>query len=131
MRLKSIDWGQMVRNMAGDPLGEREVKGTVKVGGGNWMVWGCMGWNGVGIVCEVEGSMNAEQYVSILEECLLRSMEESDVDEEDIIFQQDNDPKYMSYPIHLHFSSEVLDVRSDQIHTGSVTISFFIHILFI
>ncbi|KAG2738833.1 hypothetical protein P692DRAFT_20652012, partial [Suillus brevipes Sb2] len=65
----------------GDPLGEREVKGTVKFGGGNLMVWGCMGWNG---------------YISILEECLLRSMEESGVDEEDIIFQQDNDPKHTS-----------------------------------
>jgi hypothetical protein len=29
------------------------------------MVWGCMIWNGVGILCEVEGRMNAEQYVSI------------------------------------------------------------------
>jgi hypothetical protein len=38
----------------------------------------------------------------------------------------------VSYPIHLCFSSEVLDTRSDpQIHTGSVTTSFFIHILFI
>jgi len=60
------------------------------------MVWDCMGWNGVGILCEVEESMNSEQYVFILEECLLRSMEESDVDEEDITFQQDNDPKHTS-----------------------------------
>jgi hypothetical protein len=37
----------------------------------------------------------------------------------------------VSHPIHLHFSSKVLDVRSDQICTGSVMISFFIHILFI
>jgi len=38
----------------------------------------------------------------------------------------------LSYPIHLRFSSKVPDTRSDpQIHTGSVTISFFIHILFI
>jgi hypothetical protein len=39
--------------------------------------------------------------------------------------------RLVSYPIHSRFSSEVLDVRSDQIRTGSVTISFFIHILFI
>jgi hypothetical protein len=81
---------------AGDPLGEREVKGTVKFGEGNLMVWSCMRWNGVGVLCEVEGRMNVKQYVSILEECLLRSMEESDINEEDNIFQQDNDPKYIS-----------------------------------
>jgi len=29
------------------------------------MVWGCMGWNGVGMLAKVEGKMNAEQYVDI------------------------------------------------------------------
>jgi len=38
------------------------------------MVWGCMGWNGVGQLAEVEGRMDAEQYVSILEDYLLPSM---------------------------------------------------------
>jgi transposase len=81
------DGQEYVWKRAGEPLGEKEVKGTLKFGGGNLMVWGCMGWNGVGIMCEVEGRMNAEQYVSILQECLLRSMEESGINEEDIIFQ--------------------------------------------
>jgi hypothetical protein len=36
---------------------------TVKHGGGNnLMVWGCMGWNGVGKLIGVQGKMNAEQY---------------------------------------------------------------------
>jgi len=70
---------------AGDPLKEKEVKGTLKFEGGNLMVWGYMGWNGVGILCEVEGRVNAEQYVSILEECLLKSMKELGIDEEGII----------------------------------------------
>jgi hypothetical protein len=84
----------------------------VKFGGGNLMVWGCMRWNGVGIVCEVEGSMNAEQYVSILEECLLRSMEESDVDEEDITFQQDNDLKHTSKLATKWFEDHDINVLS-------------------
>ena len=57
------------------------------------MIWDCVEWNEVGILCQVEGRMNAEQYISILGECLLRSMQKSKVDEEDIIFLQDNDPK--------------------------------------
>jgi len=56
-------------------------------------IWDGMEW---GILCEVVERMNAEQYVSILEEYLLRSIEESGIDEEDIVFQQDNDPKHTS-----------------------------------
>ena len=41
------------------------------------MIWGYMGWNGVGILAEMEGWMDAEQYVSILEDKLLPSMENS------------------------------------------------------
>ena len=40
--------------------------------------------------------MDAEQYVSILEDNLLSSMENSGIPKESIIFQQDNDPKHKS-----------------------------------
>ena len=47
----------------GEPLSDRTTTPTVKHGGGNnLMVWGCMGWNGVGKLEEVQGIMNAEQY---------------------------------------------------------------------
>ena len=75
---------------------EGEIQGTVKHGGGNIMVWGCMGWNGVGHLAEVEGRMDADQYVSILEDHMLPSLEESGISEEEVIFQQDNDPKHTS-----------------------------------
>ena len=55
------------------------------------MISGCIGWNGVRILSEVEGRMDAEQYVAILEEGMLQSMKESGIPEDDIIFQQDND----------------------------------------
>ena len=90
------DGRKYVWKVAGDPLQDREVQGTVKFGGGSLMVWGCMGWNGVGILAEVEGKMNAEQYVSILEGSLLPSMKNSGIPKESIIFQQDNDPKHSS-----------------------------------
>ena len=44
-----------------------------------------MGWNEVGILAEVEGRMNTEQYVSILEDNLLSSMEDYGISEENII----------------------------------------------
>ena len=40
----------------------------------------------MGILAEVEGSMDAEQYVSILEDNLLPNMENSGISEESIIF---------------------------------------------
>ena len=44
----------------------------------------------------MEGRMDAEQYMAILEQVLLQSMEESGIPEDDIIFQQDNDSKHTS-----------------------------------
>ena len=90
----------------GEPLQDKEVQGTVKFGGGSLIVWGCMGWNGVGILAEVEGRMDVEQYVSILEDNLLPSMENSGIPEESIIFQQDNDPKHSSKRAQNWFKSQ-------------------------
>ena len=56
------------------------------------MIWGCMGQNGAGIFVEMEGCMDAEQYVSILEDKLLPSIENSGLSKNSIIFQQDNNP---------------------------------------
>jgi len=73
------DGQEYVWKQKGEGLIEREIKGTVKFGGGNIMVWGCMGWNGVGQLAEIEGRMNADQYVSILEDHILPSLEESGI----------------------------------------------------
>ena len=56
------------------------------------MIWGCMGWNGVGKLVEVQEKMNAEQYCEILEDGLVESFEKLEMEEEKRIFQQDNDP---------------------------------------
>ena len=60
------------------------------------MVWGCMGWNGVGKLTEVEGKMDAVQYCEILDDGVVESFEKLEVEVEERIFQQDNDPKHTS-----------------------------------
>ena len=55
-----------------------------------------MGWNGAGVMTEVEGRMDAKQYVEILDGGLMESVENLEVDPEDFYFQQDNDPKHTS-----------------------------------
>ena len=73
------------------------------------MVWECMGQNGVGIFVEIEGWMDAEQYVSILEDKLLPRMENSGLSKKSIIFQQDNNPKYFFKRAQNWFKSQ--DIR--------------------
>ena len=49
-------------------LFDRTISPTVKHGGGNLMVWGCMEWNEVEKLIEVQGIMDKVQYCEILED---------------------------------------------------------------
>lgn len=74
---------------------------TVKFGGGCIMIWGCMSWLGASGMAKVYGRMNKEQYVAILEKELLPSIAAFDIapdmpSSDQVIFQQDNDPKHTS-----------------------------------
>ena len=60
------------------------------------MVWGCMGWNGICMLAEVEGRMDASQYVNILEKNLAKSIRILKLQKRNTLFQQDNDPKHTS-----------------------------------
>ena len=62
----------------------------------NLMVWGCMGWNGVGMLVEDEGKMNSDQYCQILSDGVVESCEKLEMEEGERYFQQDNDPKHTS-----------------------------------
>ena len=68
----------------GEMLTNRQVEGTLKFGGGNVMMWGCMFWEGIGYATRIEGN-NAQLFCSILEDELQQIPD-------DIIFKQDNDP---------------------------------------
>jgi hypothetical protein len=80
----------------GEGLSPRLVEPTLKFGGGSVMMWGCMFWDGVGYAAKIDGRMDKELYVKILEEDLQSSVEYYGFDTDDIIFQQDNDPKHTS-----------------------------------
>ena len=74
----------------------RNTEGTVKYGGGSLMVWACIAHAGVGKIRLIEGNLNAHQYVEILDQNLAPSIEQVGLDPDEVLFQQDNDPKHTS-----------------------------------
>ena len=90
------DGRKWVWKRGSEKLSDRLVQGTRKFGGGSIMVWGCMLWQGAGMSCRIEGKMDANLYVSILEDELQESLRWYKKKKENIVFQQDNDPKHTS-----------------------------------
>jgi transposase len=75
-------------------LSSKTVIPTVKHGGGSLMVWGCFNNKGIGNLCRIDGKMDSVLYKQILEEDLVRSIEEFGMEKSTVIFQHDNDPKH-------------------------------------
>ena len=46
----------------GEALKDAHIKSTVKFGGGSVFVWGCFTCHGVGFLCKIDGSLDAELY---------------------------------------------------------------------
>ena len=88
------DGRKWIWKKAGESLNDRLVEGTQKFGGGSVMVWGCMLWDGSGYACKIDGRMDRDLYIKILEKDLQESLNYFGKDTGDIIFQQDNDPKH-------------------------------------
>ena len=76
------------------------------------MVWGSMGWNGVGMLIEVEGKMDADQYCQILDEGVMESFEKLEMEEGERYFQQDNDPKHTLQKAQKWFEDNNIQVLS-------------------
>lgn len=91
--LKSSDGIQKVWRKQGEAYKLSCMRGTVKFGGGNIMVWGCMAWNGPGKLIFIDDKMNAEMYTNILANNLKPSAQLLGL-RNNYIFQHDNDPKH-------------------------------------
>lgn len=75
-------------------LQKHHVKQTVKHGGGSLMVWGCFTWWHLGPLVRIEGIMNKEGYLNILQTNLPDFVDRCAYPEKEVIFQQDGDPKH-------------------------------------
>jgi len=71
-----------------------QVKRTIKFGGENLMMWGCMTFKGVGYSCRIDGGMDSQLYTTILSDEFMETLKYYNFKKDQIIFQQDNDPKH-------------------------------------
>ena len=57
-------------------------------------MWGCMLWEGPGYACKIDGRMDGDLYIKILDDKLQESLNYYGKTQDNIIFQQDSDPKH-------------------------------------
>jgi transposase len=86
---------QRVWRKKGEAFVPKNTVPTVKHGGGSIMLWGCFAANGTGELVRIDGIMDKEKYVSILEANLKKSARLLGLGRH-FWFQQDNDPKHTS-----------------------------------
>lgn len=85
---------------SGETIQNKHCKLTVKHGGGNIKLWSVISYTDVGWICKIDGNLNKVLYKEILQDDLEQTIEyvceELGLEREQIIFQQDNDPKHTS-----------------------------------
>ncbi len=74
------------------------------------MAWGYMTAQGVCYLTKIIGNMDADLYCKILHEALMASLDWYDLGVNNVIFQQDNDPKYTSHKAKACFNELGLQV---------------------
>ncbi|QRV75773.1 DDE superfamily endonuclease [Ceratobasidium sp. AG-Ba] len=86
------------------------TKKTVKHGGGSVMTWGCVTWRGVGRLVHIHGTLTSQYYTEILKEGLLGTLKDMRIQKNQIVFQQDNDPKHTSQVARDWLSAQSISV---------------------
>lgn len=104
------DGRQWVWKKPGASLKSQHVQGTVKFGGGSLMLWGCMTARGVGFACRIDGGMDSALYCQILGDEFLQTLEYYGLEKDQIVFQQDNDPKHTSAMAKRWFADNGIEV---------------------
>lgn len=109
INLFGSDCGRNVWRRPREALKVRNVIPTVKHGGGNIMIWGSMASSGVGTLEFIDGRMDADMYIDILERNVKPSAQKLGFGRR-WIFQQDNDPKHTSKKAQAYFKKSRLQV---------------------
>jgi hypothetical protein len=93
-----------------DVLTAQHVQRTVKFSGGSLMLWDCMTAQDVGYASRINGRMDAQLYAEILDDEFLKTLRDYELDVDEIVFQQDNDPKHPSRIARKWFEDNGIEV---------------------
>ena len=96
INLFGSDGFKHVWRQPGEEYKDKCVMPTVKHGGGNVMVWGCMSAAGVGELNFVGRNMNSNMYCEILQQSMISSLQKLG---RRVVFQHENNPKHTSKTI--------------------------------
>lgn len=107
--LISSDGQQKVWRKQGEAYKLSCMRGTVKHGGGNVMVWGSMAWRGAGKLTFIDSTMDHKLYIDILKKNLKPTARKFRFGN-NFIFQQDNDPKHTAIATKQYFESNNINV---------------------
>jgi hypothetical protein len=61
------------------------------------MVWGCIIAQGLGQICHIEGNIDTKLYVEILNDNVLGTLNDLEINKKEVYFQQDNELKHTSH----------------------------------
>ena len=90
------DGKQWTWKMDGRPAQPHNVHMVYKHGGGSIFLWSCISFKGPGFIVKIDGGLDAALYCNILSDDFLKTLDDYGLKKEDIVFQQDNDPKHTS-----------------------------------
>ena len=111
-----FDGREWVWIRANENLQNRHCKLTVKHDGGGIMFWSAISYAGVGWICKINGNMDQYLYKEILEEDLEQTIqytcEKLGLRRDQIIFQQDNDPKHKAKSVTEHLQKQSYKVMT-------------------
>ena len=103
INLHGSDGRRFTWRKPGERLLKKHVKQTIKHDR-SVMVWGCFGWNGVGNLHVINGTLTSAMYTRILKDHMIPSAQR--LFQENYIFQQDNDPKHTAKNTKSWFESK-------------------------
>ena len=98
-----------VRRRVGEEFHAACIQETVKHGGGGIMFWGCINTRGVGFLDKVDGRLNAEGYIDVLENSVIPSLHYHGL-HSNLVFQQDNAPCHTARIVKQWFNDQGMEV---------------------